>query len=78
MKRFVRALCIAGLAFGMLIGAGAFLTASAGSDGYYGHSDHHYRAHYWRAYDHCASRYRVGGYRFQRCMDYQLEEYRRW
>jgi hypothetical protein len=75
MKRYIRAICIIGFAFITIIGAGSFSAASA--DGYYyGHRDHHYR--YRRAYDHCAYRYRVDSYRFQRCMDYHLEEYRRW
>jgi len=78
MKRFVRAICIVGLGFISILGVGSFSTASAdGSEGYsYGHRDHHHR--YRRAYDHCASRYRVGGHRFERCMDYSLGEYRRW
>jgi len=75
MKRFVRAICIVGIGFISIFGVGSFSIASA--DGYYrGHSDQHHR--YRRAYDHCASRYRVGGHRFERCMDYSLGEYRRW
>jgi len=82
MNRFVRIVCIVGLAFCTIIGAGVFSTASAG-DGYYGHRDHHYRQRdhhyrYRRAYDHCAYRYRVDSHRFDRCMNYQLEKYRRW
>ena len=78
MKLFVRAICIVCLGFISIFGVGSFSTASAGgSDGYYqGHRDRHHR--YRRAYDHCASRYRVGGHRFERCMDYSLGEYRRW
>lgn len=76
MKRFVRVICIVGFALLTVSGAGIFSNASADGDGYYnGHRDHHHR--YRRAYDHCASRYRIGGHRFERCMDYQLEEYRR-
>jgi hypothetical protein len=74
MKRYIRAICIMGFAFITIIGAGSFSAASA--DGYYGHGDNHHR--YRRAYAECADRHRVDSHRFQRCMDYHLEGYRRW
>ena len=71
MKRIFRAVCFVGLAVGAVIAVGSFSTASADRDGY--HGDHHNRARYNRAYRHCARDYRVGGHRFQRCMDHQLD-----
>ena len=78
MKQFIRAACVAGLALGtIIIGCGSFSPASAES--YYRHQKHHhYRERYNRTYRHCARHYRIGGYRFERCMHYQLEKYRDW
>ena len=76
MKRYVRVVCIMGLAFIAIMSAGSFSSASADGRDYYGHRDQNYR--YRRAYDHCAYRYHIDSYRFQRCMDNHLEEYRRW
>ena len=70
MKRFSRVICIMVLAFSTVIGFGSFSTASA--DG------HHHHGRYERAYRHCAHHYRVGGYRFQRCMDYELGRRHDW
>ncbi|WP_319587222.1 hypothetical protein [uncultured Desulfobulbus sp.] len=86
MKRFIRAICIVGLAFSTIMEAGSFSIASAsGRDGYYyDNRDHHsreqhvYEQRYRRAYHNCANRYRVGGHRFQRCMDNYLGDYHRW
>jgi hypothetical protein len=75
MKRYIRIICILGLAFSTIIGAGLFSAASA--EGYFGgHRDNHHR--YRRVYAECADRYRVESHRFQRCMDYHLQEYQRW
>lgn len=80
MNHFLRAVCFVGLAFSMVIGYGSFTTASA--DRYYYQYDrggynnyrrpNYRRARYNRAYDYCASQFRVGGHRFQRCMDRRL------
>jgi len=75
MNHFLRAVCFVGLAFSMVIGFGSFTTVSA--DRYYyqydrGGYQNHRRARYNRAYDYCASQFRVGGHRFQRCMDRRL------
>jgi hypothetical protein len=75
MKRYIRTVCVLGLAFITIIGAGLFSTASA--EGYYGgHRDNHHR--YRRVYAECADRYRVESHRFQRCMDYHLQNHHRW
>jgi len=83
MKRFVRAIGIVGLAISTIMGAGSFSIASTGgSDGYYyDNRDHHnrekrvYKQRYRRAHYNCANRYRVGGHRFQRCMNNYLGDY---
>lgn len=78
MNHFLRAVCFVGLAFSLVIGYGSFTTASA--DRYYyqrdrgGYRDYK-RVRYNRAYDYCASQFRVGGHRFQRCMDRRLNDY---
>jgi hypothetical protein len=68
MKRFFQAVCLVSLAFGMVLAVGSFSPASADRDGY---RRHHSRA-YERAYRHCAREHRVGGHRFERCMDREL------
>jgi hypothetical protein len=92
MKRFVRAICIVALTFSTVMGVGSSSNASdRGRDGYY-YDNRDYRENrvynqrekrvyeqrYRRAYHNCADRYRIGGHRFQRCMNNYLGDYHRW
>jgi len=84
MKRLVRAICTVALTFSVIMGAGSFSIASASGSDYYENRDHHsrekrvYKERHRRAYHICANSYRVGGHRFQRCMDNYLGDYHRW